>query len=178
MLTRISLIVAILASIGSLLVSHLQLSKKITGLESDLASTRAQLGQTQSELTEANSKLAETTELVDKTQRQLDQTNQRLADMTNRAKQQQDRADRAEKDLNETKTELTANQRELAAWKALDIPVDEVRNRLQDLIKVNNAFVAQQDENGILLRKVNELKGRLDDILGVDETPPPAMPGV
>jgi cell shape-determining protein MreC len=178
MLTRISLIVAILASIGSLLVSHLKLSEKITGLESSLATTTQQLGQTRTELSQTETELQEKTDELDRNQRQLEQTEQQLADMRTRAQQQQARADRAERDLNETRTELTANQRELAAWKALGIPSDEVRNRLQDLINVNNAFAALQDENGILLRQVNDLDSRLQDLIGVEEPPPPAMPGV
>lgn len=175
MLTRISLIVAILASIGSLLVSHLKLSEKITGLESNLATTTDQLTQTRTELEDTNGKLQAATDLVEKTSRELTQSNQQLADMANRAKQQQDRADRAERDLNERTTELTANQRELAAWKALDIPVDDVRDRLQDLINLNNAFAALQDENGILLRRANDLDAQLQVFLGTTEPPPPDM---
>lgn len=178
MLLRISLIVAILASIGSLLVSHMQLSKKIAGLESTLSSTQAQLSQTQGELRQAQGDLQTANDLAEQTQRNLDQTNQRLADMTNRASQQQARADTAERSLNETRTELTASQRDLAAWRALDIPVDEVRNRLQDLINLNNAFVALQDENGLLLRRGNELQTRLDIYEKELVPPPPPMPGV
>ncbi|RME93506.1 MAG: hypothetical protein D6766_08055 [Verrucomicrobia bacterium] len=178
MVLRISLIVAILASIGSLLVSHLQVAKKIAGLETTLSATQAQLAQTQSDLDQARADLQQKTDELDRTQRELDQTNERLAEMTRRANQQQARADRAEQDLNKTRTELTAAQRDLAAWKALGIPVDEVRNRLEELVQLHKAYTALEDENALLLRKVNELNDRLAIYELETPNPPPPMPGV
>jgi len=177
MLLRISLIVAILASIGSLLVSHLQVSKKITGLETDLSTTQAQLQQTSQDLMDAQAELQSTKELAAETQKSLDQTTQRLADVTTRKDQQEQRANRAEADLNKTRTQLTAAQRDLAAWKALDIPVDEVRDRLALLIKANRALVALQGENGLMLNKITQLKNRLMVYEG-DVLPPVEMPGL
>lgn len=177
MLLRISLIVAILASIGTLVVSHVQVSNKITTLETTLADTQSQLAQTRSDLSQAQTEAQEAKDLAERTERELEQTSQRLADMTNRAQQQQQRADRAEIDLNTTRTELTAAQRELAAWKALDIPVDGIRSRLAELLEARESLAALQDENALLLRELVTTKDRLAIYEGTP-SPPPAMPGL
>jgi cell shape-determining protein MreC len=177
MLLRISLIVAILASIGSLLVSHLQVAQKITDLETNLQNTQNELYQTQQDLEQTRADLQSTKDLAEQTQKSLDQTTQQLAEMTKRAQQQQQRADRAELDLNKTRSQLTAAQRDLAAWKALDIPVDEVRTRLKLLIKANNALTALQEENAVMLHKINQLKERLLVYEG-ETLPPVEMPGL
>jgi len=177
MLLRISLIVAILASIGSQLVSHLQVAQKITDLETNLQNTQNELYQTQQDLEQTRADLQSTKDLAEQTQKSLDQTTQQLAEMTKRAQQQQQRADRAELDLNKTRSQLTAAQRDLAAWKALDIPVDEVRTRLKLLIKANNALTALQEENAVMLHKINQLKERLLVYEG-ETLPPVEMPGL
>jgi outer membrane murein-binding lipoprotein Lpp len=177
MLLRISLIVAILASIGSLLVSHLQVAQKITDLETNLQNTEAQLVQTQQDLEQTRADLVSAKDLAEQTQKSLEQTTRQLAEMTKSKQQQQQRADRAELELNKTRTQLTAAQRDLAAWKALDIPVDEVRSRLKLLIKANAALTALQEENAVMLHKINQLKERLMVYEG-ETLPPVEMPGL
>ncbi|MCP5518795.1 MAG: hypothetical protein H7A45_16245 [Verrucomicrobiales bacterium] len=177
MLLRISLIVAILASIGTLVVSHVQVSNKITNLETTLAATQSQLAQTQTDLSQAQSEAQEAKDLAEKTEKELEQTSQRLVDTTNRAQQQQQRADRAEIDLNTTRTELTASNRELSAWKGLGIPVDGIRTRLAELQDAREALAALQDENALLNRNLLSTKARLAIYEG-DVSPPPPMPGL
>lgn len=177
MLLRISLIVAILASIGTLVVSHVQVAGKITTLESDLSYTQSNLAQTQADLDQTRTEAQAAKDLAEKTERELAQTSQRLAETTTRAQQQQTRADRAEIDLNQTRTELTATLRELAAWRALDITVDTVRIRLAELRDARDAVAALQDENGLLLRQLMNTRARLAIYEG-DVEPKVEMPGL
>ena len=80
-----------------------------------------------------------------------------------------------EADLNKTRTELTEAQRDLAAWKALTIPVDQVRSRLAELIEVKKASEVLEEEKKVLIRNLNNVKTRLAIYEG-DVQPPPELP--
>ena len=161
MLLRISLIVALAASIGTLVLSHVQVAGKINTLQTDLANTQQQLSRTQSDLAKARRDAQAAKDLADKTAKELERTQQELQNAQQWAQQQRQRADRAEKELNRVRTDLTKAQRDLAAWQVLGVPVEEIQNRLAELVKARETIAALQQENQLLLRKANNLRTRL-----------------
>ena len=161
MLIRISLIIALLAGLGALVVSHVQVAGRIDNLTTDLTSTKATLATTQESEAKAKKEAKANKELADKTAKDLADTSEKLEAATSRGNTQQARADKAEAELKTTAGELTDAQRDLSAWKALGITVDQVQKSLEDLKKATAANDALKEEKVILIRNINRLSARL-----------------
>ncbi len=172
MLQRISLIVAIVAGIAIFVVSHMQVATKIGGLQTDLHETRTQLTASQEAERKASADAKSANERADKLDRDLAGTKEQLDAQTARANTQQTRADKNEAELNKTKGELTDANRNLAAWKALTIPVEEVRSRLIALERAKEALAGMTSENKLLLTQYQQTKARLDIYEGGRDLPP------
>jgi chromosome segregation ATPase len=172
MLLRISLIVAIVAGIATFVISHTQLATKIATLQSDLATTQAALATSQEAERKASADAKAANERADRLDRELSDTKENLELQTSRANTQQNRADRLEGDLNKTRGELTEAQRNLAAWRALGIPVEQVRERLAALERATVALAGMTEENKVLLDRVQDLQVRLDRYEGGADRPP------
>jgi hypothetical protein len=172
MLLRISLIIAIVAGIATFVVSHMQVATKITNLETDLSSTQTQLAASQEAETKARTDAKQANERADKLDRDLAGTKEQLDAQTSRANTQQARADKNEAELNKTKLDLTEANRGLAAWKALTIPVDQVRDRLARLEKATEEITGLKGENKLLLTKLTDTQRQLAKYEGSDDRPP------
>ena len=175
MLLKISLLVAILAGAAVLVISHLQVAPKITGLQEELTTTQTQLTASQDAERKAKDEAKAAKDQAASFAAQLDTTTNLLTATIERLTIQERRANQNEADLNKTRTELTEAQRDLAAWKALTIPVDQVRSRLAELIEVKTANEALGEEKKVLIRNVNNLKERLYAYEG-ETLPPPELP--
>jgi hypothetical protein len=66
----------------------------------------------------------------------------------------------------------------LAAWGALAIPVEQVRNRLAELTRMRDANEALAEEKKVLIRKVNTLQARVDYFERDKEVAPDLPPGL
>lgn len=172
MLLKISLIVAAVAAAATLAISQLSLAGKITEQKATLDATQSELTTCQTSLEASKKEATKFKSDAEKFAKDLAETSDRLEQQTARATSQQQRADRNETDLNKTRTELTDAQRELAAWNALTIPVDQVRNRLADLTKANDAIAALSDEKKVMVRQINFLKDRVARYEGDKEVIP------
>jgi len=172
MLLRISLIIAIVAGIATFVVSHVQVATKITNLQTDLSSTQTQLAASQEAETKARGDAKQANERAEKLDRDLASTTERLEAQTSRANTQQARADRNEGELEKTKLELTEANRSLAAWKALTVPVEQVRERLARLERANLEIGALQSEKKLLFTKLTDTQRRLDVYEGGTDRPP------
>jgi multidrug efflux pump subunit AcrA (membrane-fusion protein) len=175
MLLKISLLVAVLAGAAVLVMSHLQVAPKITGLQEELASTQSQLQTSQQAESNAKKEAAEARKQASELAATLDTTTNLLAETVRQLAVQERRANQNEADLNRTRTELTEAQRDLAAWRALTIPVDQVRSRLAELVEVRKASEALEEEKKVLIRNLNRVKDRLAIYEG-EVQPPPALP--
>ncbi len=175
MLLKISLIVAVLASIGTLVVSQMQVAGKITEQKQTLEQTQTQLSASRDAESKAKKDAQVARTEATKLSKELDTTKDSLAQATSRAKTQEERANRNETDLNDTRAKLTDAQRDLSAWQALGIPVDQVRAHLAELVKANEAVTALNDEKKVMVRKINSLKDRLA-VYEVDQDRPPDLP--
>jgi hypothetical protein len=172
MLLRISLIIAIVAGIATFIVSHMQVATKIDNLQTDLSSTQTQLATSQEAETKARGDAKQANERADKLDRDLANTKEQLDSQTSRANTQQARADKNEGELNKTKLELTEANRGLAAWKALTIPVEQVRERLARLDRATEEIAGLKGENKLLLTKLTDTQERLDVYEGGADRPP------
>lgn len=172
MLLRISLIIALVAGIATFLLSHMQVATKISDLQTTLTQTRNDLtaSETAREKAVADAKAAN--ERADKLDRELTDTKEQLETQTARATQQEGRANRAETDLNKTRGELTEAQRNLAAWRALSIPVETVRERLVELERATKENAAITDENKVLHKNLTTALAKLAKYEGGDDRPP------
>jgi cell shape-determining protein MreC len=161
MLLRISLIVAILTGVGALYLSQFKVAPKIETLTSDLkTATDARAAAEQSARSARSAERKANTELAN-TKKELDQTKGALTAMTFRANQQEARAAKAEKADAEHSAALTTADQELAAWQALGIKVEQVKQLQTDLAKTTKERDAYNDEGKVLLRDNNQLRVEL-----------------
>jgi hypothetical protein len=172
MLLRISLIVAIVAGIATFVVSHIQVAGRISGLETDLTNTQAQLAASQEAEAKAKKAAEDANARADQLDRELASTKEQLEAQTARANTQQARADRNEAELEKTRTELTEANRNLAAWRALTIPVEQVRERLAQLERAREEIKTLTGENRVLFSKLTQTENRLRVYEGDKEVPP------
>lgn len=178
MLLKVSLVVAILASIATLVISHLQVATGITSLKDTLSQTQTDLARTQEEADTAKRDARAARDEAEKTAKDLDETRANLETATTNWKQQQDLARKFEDDWKKASGLLNESQRELAAWVALAIPVEQVQNRLAELAKLREAADAMGEENKLLSRKVNELSAKVAIYESDKDVAPPLPPGL
>lgn len=172
MLLRISLVVAIVAGIATFLISHLQVGPKIVNLQSELSMTQNNLAQSEEARAKAQTEAKEANDRADRLDRELVDTKDRLETQTARANTQEARANQREAERDEARRDLTETQRNLAAWRALGIPVETVRERLAELVKANLAIAGMTEENRVLLTKLTQTQNRLNVYEGESDRPP------
>lgn len=175
MLLKVSLIIAILAGIGTLAVSHLQVSEAVATLKQTLQDTTTDLEKTRTSEAAAKKDAKAAKEEAEKTAKELAETQANLETATTQWKAQETRANDNETKLNRATGQLNDAQRDLAAWSALGIPVDQVRNRLGDLVRVTQAREALQEENKEMLQKINKVQAELAKYTQ-DKDVPPELP--
>jgi hypothetical protein len=175
MLVKGSLIVAILAGLGILAISHFQVAEKIGTLKTDLSSTQEQLTASQAEATTAKKDAKDSKDLAQKTARELAETAANLEGMTSKAGMLETRAVTAETQLTTTSSNLATTVRELAGWKALGLPSEQISVLLKEHKEATNAISALEEEKGVMSKKIGTLNARLAKYEGGKE-PPPALP--
>ncbi|HNQ88552.1 MAG TPA: hypothetical protein PKM73_08060 [Verrucomicrobiota bacterium] len=178
MLLKVSLIIAILAGIGTLVVSHLQVSEAVAILKQTLQDTTADLERTRLAEAAAKKDAKASKDEAEKTARELAETQANLETATTQWKAQETRANDNEAKLNRATSQLNDAQRDLGAWSALGIPVELVRNRLGDLVRVTQARDALQEENKEMLQKINKIQAELAKYTQDKDVPPPLPAGL
>lgn len=178
MLLKVSLVVAILASIATLVISHLQVATGISSLKENLSQTQGQLARAEEDAATAKKNAKAARDEAEKTSKELEETRSSLETAARNWKEQQDRADRFEADWKKASGLLNDSQRDLAAWGALAIPVEQVRNRLAELTRMREANEALGEEKKVLIRKVNTLQARVDYFERDKEVVPDLPPGL
>ncbi|HVV01778.1 MAG TPA: hypothetical protein VHH88_10485 [Verrucomicrobiae bacterium] len=169
MLIRISLIVAIIASLAVGALNVIKVKEKITTLqtnlqqqtaradkaEHDLATTRRELAKTQTELKQTQVALKTTT----------DQKDAALAD----AASQKKRADGLSQELTKTKQERDDAQAELASYKATGMKPEEIINAAKTIKGLQDQLAGSQDENKLIGKRLSKVQAELDFIKNPDK---------
>lgn len=169
MLLRLSLGIAILAGAVALYWSHVQVGGKIQGLESDLSQAQQDAQIARQQASQARQEREEAVERANELQTELTDTQSQLEAKTAEATQQRSRADDLEQRLETVTRERNEAQRELAQWQALGIPVTQIRNRLGQLVKVEEQRDVYAQENQLLEREIAALENELKQYIGVKE---------
>ncbi len=151
MLTRISLIVAIVAGLTVAGLNFVKVKEKITTLISERDSEKNQKEAAQAESEKRGKELAETKTQLDNTKTELTTTQEERDKAVADKEAQTKRAAKLASDLNKAQQEYADLQAKLAQWTVLGIEPSEIKP-LQVRLK-------QAEENVIALTETNRLAG-------------------
>jgi len=178
MLLRIFLILAILAGLGTILLTQLQLRPQIQSIIEERETNHrnwktqeARANKLQGELKDTQTRLAKTTKDLEDTQSELTGTKSKLASETGRANGLQKKLDTETKRANDAEANL-------AAWNALGIPVEGVKGLIASEKKLRAQLAELQEEQKLLAKKLKDAQTIIDDVFGVEGPPPPVAKSV
>jgi len=169
MLLRISLILAILAGIGTIVVTQIKTREHIKGIiavrEENIkgrAQEAARAKKAETELASTKDALSATKSTLAKTEEELNGTKQRLA--------------AAEESISKLKGELATAvesrkkaEADLAKWQSLGYTPEQVVELGKKVKVQSDAIAALEDEKAILARNAKELQNKIDLLLGGEE---------
>src|SRR5579862_5432220 len=175
MLLRISLVVAILAGLGTLYFSHVKVAERITNLttERDTAQTAQRTAEDLQRKAEKERRLAK--DELEKTNKELTDKNAALDATNSKLAEQEKRANQLNEDLTRVTGERNESQEKLSVFTQLGLTPDQIKAAKQQLAQSNEERDRIADENKILLRRNNELKVDLSKYVG-DEIDPKMPP--
>jgi archaellum component FlaC len=169
MLLRISLIIAILAGIGTIVFTQLKTREQIQGIITERENHKKQEQANLTRATKAEKDLAATKDLLTqtkdtlaKTEEELNGTKQQLATAT-------EQLNKTKSDLAKAAEERKTIQAEIAKWESLGVKPEAIRGMMADLKKQQDAIAALEDEKKILDRRVRELKNQIALLIGDPE---------
>jgi len=161
MLTRISLIVAILAGLAVGVLNFLQVKEKITTLQTNLKTETDEhqkyLGlytKTDKELKTTTAELKQTKATLEATTAAKDKAESDLAVQTKRG-------DKLTEDLNKTRQERDAAQADLAAYKATGVTPQQILGMNKEFKAVQDNLAVANTENKILTQRIKKLETEL-----------------
>jgi hypothetical protein len=175
MLLRISLILAILAGIGTIVVTHLKTREHVQGIITvrdenikGRADEKRRADTAERTLASTRQTLMTTSNTLVKTEEELNGTKQQLATVTENLR-------KTAAELVKANEARNAAQAELAKWDQLGVKPEQVRAIMADVKTKADAIAALEDEKKILNRRVSELDNRIKILVGDNyEVPLPA----
>jgi len=157
MLIRISLIVAILAGLGAAALSFIPVKNKIEQIKTERNDWHQKFTTTDTDLRKTKTELSNTKKELETTKTDLASAQQEREKAVAEADKQVKRATQLNDELNKAKKDREDTQAELAAWKALGIPVNQVR----DVIALAKQLQIEQEEAQLVIKKLGQDKARL-----------------
>jgi len=177
MLLRVFLILAILAGIGTVAVTHFMVRPHIQTIIDERETNKKNWDRELARANKLTKDLKTTQETLATTEKNLEDTKNQLAVVTVKATEQETRANGLQQKLDTTTADLTDARQRLAAWNALAIPVEQVAQIIESEKRFRERTAVLQQELQIVVKE-NERKQRIiDDLTNVEERPVP-MPGV
>lgn len=169
MLLRISLIFAILAGAGVIVLTQLKVREHVTGIIAVrnqnidwLRMEKAEHKKTGEDLTDTKDKLAKTATELANTQTELASTTTKLAD-----------AEAAKIALGKTLEDALKDKKDaqldLAKWTVLEVTPEQVKKAIADLKKAYDSIGVIEEEKKILARKVKALDAQIAFLIGTNE---------
>lgn len=162
----------ILLGVGTLCVTHFMVGEKVKTLNGDLADMTSQKDTAVAGQQKAETEAKDFKVQLDATTRMFVEATNVLSQVSARLAQQESRANRLATDLENTTIERNDTQRELAAWKALGLGVEDIRGRMVELQNVTAESNAQKEEIVTLVRRNTALDNELRKWTGGEELPP------
>lgn len=176
MLLRVFLILAILAGIGTVAVTQFMVRPHVQGIIETRDTHERNWKSEQTRANKLNKDLKTTQETLATTEKTLEETKTSLVAMTSRATEQERRANSLQQTLDTTKRDLTTAQQDLAAWKALQIPVEQVSQIIESEKRYRQLTTVLEEEKRVLLKENTRLTNMIADLTLGEDLPVP-MPG-
>jgi hypothetical protein len=170
MLIRIALIVAILAGLAAAGINFVQVKQKIETEITQREFEKNAKEAAQHSLAATNKILVQVSADLKNTKAELTSTKSARDQAVAEAEDAKKRADTAAAGEAKAKADLIKTQDELATWRALGIPVEQIRATLASLKTVTAEKEAVETEKKVLVAKVNQLQSKLNEILLPDYT--------
>src|SRR5688572_30317193 len=168
MLLRISLVLAILAGIGTIVVTHLKTREHVQGIITvrdenikGRADEKRRADTAEKTLARTRETLTTTSNALVKTEEELNGTKQELATVRENLK-------KTTAELVKATEDKKAAQAELAKWEQLGVKPEQVRGIIADVKIKTEAIAALEDEKKILSRRADELQNEVFLLVGKD----------
>jgi vacuolar-type H+-ATPase subunit I/STV1 len=163
---RIFLIVAILASVGVIVISQLQVKPHIEGIIKEREDQRQRGDTLQVQVNNTRKKLADTEKDLTTTKRTLEETQAQLTAANGKIEEQGNHLKTLQESLDKSQNELTTTKQRLAQWEGLPITPDQVKSLIKaekDLRTANEALLSeakiQQREYSRVNAKLKQYEG-------------------
>src|SRR5262249_36976479 len=161
MLTRILLIVAIVAGLGAGALNFTKVKEKVTTLKTSLDTETAAHQEFLGKYNTTKADLEKTNAVLKTTQETLKATEEEKTKALAEASAQQKRAEKLTDDLNKTRGERDAAQQELAQYKASGMTPEQVAGAAKQIKSLQTAMEEQQIVNNALNQQVRKLTNAL-----------------
>lgn len=178
MLIRFTLILAILGSIGAVVVNHVMVAEKVRTTVSQRDEWYRQLTETNKVLKITLKDLKDTQVALTTTSNKLVTTEQNLRRETARANSQEQRANGLQENLTRTTQQRDEAQQELAAYTVLGVTPGQIKVLIAQNADLKKEKEVMTEENKTLLRELNFAKETIDRLIGKQDQVEPPMPGV
>lgn len=166
MLLRISLILAIIAGIATIVVTQIKMREHVQGIitvrEENIkgrAQEKSRADKSERDHTATKQVLTQTKDTLAKTEEDLNGTKQQLATA-------QDSLAKTKADLTKAVEDRKTSEAMLAKWETLGLKPEQISQLVKDLKKSTDNIAALEDEKKILNRNITELDNRLKILLG------------
>lgn len=161
MLTRICLIVAIVAGLAVAGLNFVKVKEKITTLMTQLASETQAKQEAQADAAATKKTLAATKTELESTKTELTSTQEARDQAVAEKEAQTKRAAKLAQDLSKSQQERGDLQAQLAQWTALGLTADQIRPLQAELKQSKEMTAALTETNRLAGIKINNLKNRL-----------------
>ena len=161
MLTRICLIVAIVAGLAVGGLNFVKVKEKITTLMADRDNEKSQKEMAQADLDKTSKKLASTENDLESTKTELASTQEERDKAVAESESQTKRATKLAQDLSKTQQERGDLQAQLAQWNVLGLTADQIKPLQADLKQAKEDVLVLTETNRVALVKIRNLKNRL-----------------
>jgi cell shape-determining protein MreC len=165
MLIRVCLIAAIVFGLAISAVNLVQVRQVITTTRDTLNTTSNTLVTTQSELSDTKQELEKTSNDLKSTQQTLETTKNERDRLRGENDSLSKQTRTLQQNLQKTSQERDAAQAEVAAWKALGIPVDQVKVIIATARRLQEDLDIAREENKVLSKERERLQNKLNTIL-------------
>lgn len=178
MLQRILLILAFLAGVLAVVLTHTKLKTHVQGIIAERDQNAAERDQQRSRANKAERDLNATSNQLVRTVATLKDTEQKLETAKNEATRARDDLDRTRKELETAQNAEKAARQQLAQWDALGVKPEEVRTMREDLGKARETIAVFEEEKRILARQVAKLTNELAKFISPEDYEVPLPRGL
>ena len=165
---RACLIIALLAGLGALGVTHLVVGKKLTEVSTQRDDFEKQKNEAQQAEAKSKGEARKAQESEKKIAKERDDLKGSYEIASKDVATQRKRATELENNLNKMTSERNDAQTVASAWNALGIPVDQVKQMKSDLAKSKDEKEALTAEKTIILRNLSIVETELKRFTGGD----------